>query len=410
MISVKKAYKLLFFSLLIFPPLYVFGPFFSDLNVSICGLLCLYILIVEKKLFKSKILNYFLIWNLYLVINSLLSINPLMSLEQSLFNFRFGFFAVSFTIVYCKFDNFLNYLLKSCLLVYLFVVIDALFQFLFVFNLLGYSMNLDDGLRISGIFRDIHILGFFIAYITPIIIALILYEKNFLYNDVVLNFIIFLSLVIIFISTERMTLIFFVFNIFIISLFIKKLYFAKYLLIFSILSVSIFVVFNDKYNYRFIKQPLIQSQQYVNFFNTSKKIFLDKPIFGVGTKNYRNVCQFEKYATYISIDNKKRNACTTHPHNFYLQLLSETGLVGTIPVIFIFIILFLNLIKLFSTNISSKLSKLQDHSRVILITCFSILFPIFINSSFFYNYTSILRYFIFSLILLFLYKNLTYNE
>ena len=46
----------------------------------------------------------------------------------------------------------------------------------------------------------------------------------------------------------------------------------------------------------------------------------------MGVKNYREVCKLDQYATYIKIDNKDRNACSTHPHNFYLQLLSESGI------------------------------------------------------------------------------------
>ena len=33
------------------------------------------------------------------------------------------------------------------------------------------------------------------------------------------------------------------------------------------------------------------------------------------------ICKDEKYATGI-------NPCMTHPHNFYIQLLAETGIIG----------------------------------------------------------------------------------
>ena len=50
-------------------------------------------------------------------------------------------------------------------------------------------------------------------------------------------------------------------------------------------------------------------------------MYLDNKLFGVGTKMYRKLCQKEKY--YVN-----KFSCTTHPHNFYFQLLAENGLIG----------------------------------------------------------------------------------
>jgi O-antigen ligase len=36
---------------------------------------------------------------------------------------------------------------------------------------------------------------------------------------------------------------------------------------------------------------------------------------------FRIICKDEKYATGIT-------PCMTHPHNFYIQLLAETGIIG----------------------------------------------------------------------------------
>ena len=52
------------------------------------------------------------------------------------------------------------------------------------------------------------------------------------------------------------------------------------------------------------------------------KMFLDHKFFGVGVRNFRIICNDTKY--YVS--GKPR--CFTHPHNSYLQLLTETGIVG----------------------------------------------------------------------------------
>ena len=57
------------------------------------------------------------------------------------------------------------------------------------------------------------------------------------------------------------------------------------------------------------------------------KCFLDHKIFGVGIKNFRNFCKTEKYM-------KNSQSCSTHPHNIYIQLLSETGIIGFIFLLF----------------------------------------------------------------------------
>ena len=55
------------------------------------------------------------------------------------------------------------------------------------------------------------------------------------------------------------------------------------------------------------------------------QMFLSKPIFGHGPKNFRNICKDYEYNQF---------SCTTHPHNIYLQLLSETGLIGLVFLLF----------------------------------------------------------------------------
>ena len=49
--------------------------------------------------------------------------------------------------------------------------------------------------------------------------------------------------------------------------------------------------------------------------------FQEAPIFGIGTANYRDLC----VGIMVGLDDFR---CDNHPHNFYIQFLAETGLVG----------------------------------------------------------------------------------
>ena len=57
----------------------------------------------------------------------------------------------------------------------------------------------------------------------------------------------------------------------------------------------------------------------------------DKPllVFGIGLNNFTEVCKSDKFVKTL-----KGIGCVTHPHNFYLQWLVETGPIG----LFLFIL------------------------------------------------------------------------
>lgn len=128
--------------------------------------------------------------------------------------------------------------------------------------------------------------------------------------------------------------------------------------------------------------PIIDSGWGAHFL-VATNIWLDKPIFGNGLKSFRLLCSEEKFKTISKDDDNK---CSTHPHNFYFELLSETGLVGLILLIII-IIGILKEIKIISSKIEI----------IYLIVFVLILWPIGTSGSLFNNYNAGMFWYIMAL-------------
>jgi O-antigen ligase len=59
-------------------------------------------------------------------------------------------------------------------------------------------------------------------------------------------------------------------------------------------------------------------------------MYLDNKILGVGVKNFRKFCSDKKYI-------ESESSCAPHPHNTYIQILSETGIIGFLFLIIVLI-------------------------------------------------------------------------
>ena len=71
---------------------------------------------------------------------------------------------------------------------------------------------------------------------------------------------------------------------------------------------------------------------YYGLYSKSVVIFKNNKFFGTTYKSFRKECGKSKYdKDYSSITNGLEYiGCSTHPHNFYLEILSEQGIFGFI--------------------------------------------------------------------------------
>jgi O-antigen ligase len=247
-------------------------------------------------------------------------------------------------------------------------------------------------------------LGGYLVRIFPLYFALYLIQKkNFLINILFLsNFI--LLFIMSFYSGER-SAIFLLFLILLLSyIFVKNFYKIKiYSIIFLFVISGLIFSLDKKISFRFFEQTLfhqiiqnnkiyIFSEQHQSHFLVAYRIFKDNVIFGSGVKSFSNLCHQDKYNegivkllkddgtyTYLS--------CTTHPHNTYFQILSETGLVGFAFLITILVYLFKRffyLMKIKKLNVNK-----YNYSMLLNILFFSFLFPFIPTGNFFSNWLSV---------------------
>ena len=136
----------------------------------------------------------------------------------------------------------------------------------------------------------------------------------------------------------------------------------------SLIIFSSIILNSNFLKHRFINQISSMSNPnynpYFKLYRSGFEVFKNYPIFGVGNKNYRietcnNIIQNQKYI------------CQTHPHQIYLELLSEHGIVGT------FVILYLIYKIIFSKFRSSikKQNYIQIGTGIFIIFTFIPLIP-----------------------------------
>ena len=414
----------LLYFLLLMPFTYLIGIFMTELFSLF---LILFFLINNRNIFYFKDNKFIVLFffSIYIGLNALIQIDDNLKFS-SLFHFRYILLSLSIVFFLKYFENANIWLIKNILYIFFFItsiiIFDAFYQYLLGNNLLGYEIHKN---RISGVFGEELVLGSFLMKILPILTWLLFYS-NFDLKKNKKNLIIFFSfyIICIFLTTERtafgLAIIYFVLIIFFVGPLRKIFLIPLPILLIFIVIISYFEIgkidatsrvfiktFNQFTNQYFIKNHdkkgisvnpelkvnnikeniLIFSKDHTGHYKLAFKLFKDKPIFGVGPKGFRHYCRGVNYNPEIGI-------CSTHPHNYLVQIASETGLIGLS--FYSFFLIFI-IIKIFKSR--KILNSLNDKFSLVIISIGLLinLFPFLPSGNFFNNWISIINYYFFGI-------------
>ena len=301
----------------------------------------------EKKYFflRDKIFYSLCLFWLSLIINLFFTTDLSASMPRAL---GFGKFIILIFAIkyYCLLQNskYQKFIFKFWFFTFLLISFDLLFEFIFGFNTLGYKSPLHG--RLSGFLNDELKIGYYYS-------AFILFSLTYIYYNHKNYLLIFLcAFTFIFISFaigERANFIkaFLIFIIFYFifdkKFFVRKVFFLLFFFIVIIFTSLKIEVIKVRFWGQFLNpiintlslQEYINTTQYGAHYDTAIKIFYNYPLFGSGIKTFRNESSRDSYKSYNSIMDQKRWA--THPHQFHLEFLSETGIFGYLTFLLFFL-------------------------------------------------------------------------
>ena len=81
--------------------------------------------------------------------------------------------------------------------------------------------------------------------------------------------------------------------------------------------------FKDKVIDKFY--TVFDNSGHLPLMTTALNIWSQNKVIGTGPGSFRHECNLEKYKLTLKY---KSNSCSTHPHNYYLEILSELGFLG----------------------------------------------------------------------------------
>ena len=389
-LKLNKYYVLVF----LIPISLATGPAAPDIIISLSSLIFLYEYhktIFSRKFLSDKVVLVFIAFWLYLIVNSL--INDIGYLGKSIVIIRFFFLIFIFQI--CLTDVNKNKVLIKYWIYFLIFVIFVTFLQRFdgnyenIFGIRGNSH------RLTLLLHDKLAIGNYLIKVFPfMIVYLLIYEKKY-YFCMVLSIIFIITVVL---SGERAaSIILLTYLVMLLAVIRIRFALSLIFLIISLIYLTYFVdlsIFKESaINYRLdrfyfileiIKQPNLYIESAWGQLNfAGLYLFKSNYLFGIGPNSFEYICNSILKINFDIV-------CSTHPHNYIIELLSSLGLLGA----FLFLLLvFLVVKKGLDLDLNKKLMQ-----KCLVIQIIAIFWPLIPTMSILNNWNLSIAFFGLSLI------------
>ena len=300
------------------------------------------------KHYKDPIIYFLIIIWIYLLVNLFNSVNYQLSLNRSIFFIRYPLLILAISYFLIKYPKKIEIIFKLWMITLIITIVDLYIQYFLGENILGFKSPWNE--RLSGFFnQELKVAHLLIGFFLPTFAFFL--SKNpknyFLYIILILYFLVLI------LTNERANIIRGTFALILFFVFIKvyKFKFKIFLLFLIITSFTLVINFVDPVKQRFVNEMKSMNSQiknmnedntnkklifnfikYSNYgphFITSFEIFKKNKILGTGIKTFRNSCNDVSIDKYYPNDIYKKDfRCSTHPHQYYFEILSDLGLIG----------------------------------------------------------------------------------
>ena len=384
------------------------GPFFPEIISFLIVSYFFLKTIKEKKNFfyKNSFFKLLIIICLFILIRNFFSDYFNENYLSSIFYFRFTILALGIYSLDLNDRSIRVFFFYGILTSYIILFFDSSYEYLFKDRIFGLNSSYTS--RISSFFGDEYIMGSFTIRLLPLLLFGLLWIDIKRNNFFILLFLIILMVTVLIILSGERTSLLLLFIILFFFILLKK--FRVLLFVNLIIFFLLFITFlqNQDFNNRYLgflnknpnesNQIIFYTPEHHSFMLTAIKIVKANFVLGSGSKSFKHLCKMNEFKT-ITYENgdigNEDIGCSTHPHNIFLQIFVEYGLVG---ILFYLLIFYKIIYKIYLNTSQYNKSNLPLYKNISLslsflyISLFVNTFPLIPSGNFFNNWFSIMLF------------------